>query len=283
MTFLHDFVQSDPARWIFGFAVAAGVASAGRRSKSLSPGGTMSATAIGGVIVGAGGWWTGLLLVAFFVSSSALSHTRPGATTTVEEIRQVRGSQRDAIQVFANGGIPVLCGVVGSLMSHPEPWQIAAAAAMAGATADTWATEIGRRSSSLPRSIVSWKPLSPGTSGAISALGTTGSVAGALLIATTAAAGSVAGLWIDADALPVLLVVGISGIAGSLLDSVLGATLQGTWWCPTCEAVTESAVHRCGTPTRLRQGISVIDNDLVNAISIGGAGFTGLVLSVLWI
>jgi uncharacterized membrane protein len=76
----------------------------------------------------------------------------------------------------------------------------------------------------------------------------------------------------------VFIVFGISGIGGSLFDSVLGATLQGIWWCPACDALTESATHHCGSSTSLQRGVSFMDNDLVNAIAITGAGIVGLVL-----
>jgi uncharacterized membrane protein len=159
---------------------------------------------------------------------------------------------------------------------------MAAAAAIAGATSDTWATEIGRRGGSVPRSVISGKHLPAGTSGAISAIGTFGSIAGSLLIATVAAGGSALDAWIDASAVAVFGAVGMSGVAGSFLDSVLGATLQGLWRCPACNILTESTIHRCGTATRLERGYSFMDNDLVNAVSITGAGLVGLLLSLLW-
>lgn len=285
MISVPDPLQLDLSRWILGVVLAGAVAVAGHRTRSLTPHGAFAATIVGGSIVGSGGWWTGLLLVAFFVSSSALSRIRPRGmpiADQVMQVRQARGDERDAVQVVANGGIPVICAVVGWLMASPEPWLLAAASAIAGATADTWATEIGRHSGTPPRSIITRNPVPPGTSGAVSALGTTGSITGAVLIAAIAALGAAADVWAHAATLPVLIVVGFSGVIGSLLDSLLGATVQGIWWCPACNPYTESAVHQCGTTTRLQRGISFMDNDLVNAISIAGAGMSGLVLAFVW-
>lgn len=274
----RDMIQTDASRWVTGSTLAAAVAFAGYRGHALSTGGALAAIAIGGLIVGAGGWWTGLLLVAFFVFSSALSRSRPRMTPAPGQMPQARGHQRDAVQVVANGGIPVLCAIAGALVSNADPWLTAAASAIAGATADTWATEIGRRSGQRPRSIITWQPLAPGTSGAISVVGTAGSGAGALLIAALAAAGSAADVWIDAPVPHILIVVAIAGFAGSLLDSLLGATLQALWWCPACDVLTESPVHRCGTVARLRRGVAFMNNDLVNAVSITGAGAVGYAL-----
>lgn len=270
----------EPARWILGFALAALISIAGRSTRSLMTNGALAATITGGGIVGAGGWWTGLLLVAFFVSSSALSRIPP---RVMPGIVQARGHRRDAVQVLANGSIAVTSALVASLVADPAPWLLAAAAAIAGAAADTWATEIGRRSATLPRSVVTWQPVAPGTSGAISALGTSGAVGGAVLIASLAATGSTTGLWIDSPAFAVFAIIAFSGLAGSLLDSMLGATLQGLWWCPACETFTESRVHRCGTTARLQQGVSFIDNDLVNAIAVAGAGTLALALGMIWL
>lgn len=266
------------SRWVAGWALAALVAIAGHRTRSLSLSGAVAATATGGLLVGVGGWWTGFLLVAFFVSSSALSHGNRAPVTTVAAVRQARGHRRDAVQVIANGGVPVACALVGLAFNAPAPWLVGAAAAIAGATADTWATELGRTSSSPPRSVVTGKRLPPGTSGAVSAIGTLGAVAGAVLVAALAALGAATGVWLDSPAGSVFLAVAAAGVAGALLDSVLGATVQGIWWCASCDEATETAVHSCGSPTSLVRGLRFLDNDGVNAVSIAGAGLAGMLL-----
>ncbi|MBA2248458.1 MAG: DUF92 domain-containing protein, partial [Chloroflexia bacterium] len=119
-------------------------------------------------------------------------------------------------------------------------------------------------------------------SGAVSATGTAASAAGAILIATLAALGAAAALWVDAAASGIFSAVAVAGFAGALLDSVLGATVQGVWWCPTCDESTESKRHHCGAPTRLVRGMGVVDNDLVNAASVAGAGVLGMLLLILF-
>jgi uncharacterized membrane protein len=95
---------------------------------------------------------------------------------------------------------------------------------------------------------------------------------GAVATALTQAASLLAGGGWEARALafPVLAVAG--GMAGSLFDSLLGATVQGIYYCDRCGRETESARHRCGQATLPVRGWSWLNNDLVNfsASMVGG-------------
>ena len=90
----------------------------------------------------------------------------------------------------------------------------------------------------------------PGTSGAVSAAGTAAALAGALLLGLFAApmgAGAVG-------------VVTLSGLAGALGDSLLGATVQAQWRDPADPARWTERGGR-GMPDR---GLAWVGNDLVN-------------------
>ena len=64
----------------------------------------------------------------------------------------------------------------------------------------------------------------------------------------------------------------VSGLAGSLFDSLLGATVQAIYRCPACGVETERTVHRCGNATRHVRGWAWLDNDWVNFFcSLAGA------------
>jgi hypothetical protein len=67
------------------------------------------------------------------------------------------------------------------------------------------------------------------------------------------------------------------GLAGSLFDSLLGATVQTIYYCDGCGKETERRVHRCGQATRRLRGWPWLDNDGVNFVaSLVGAAVAGL-------
>ena len=139
-----------------------------------------------------------VLLLAFFFSSSLLTTAAKGGE-----------GRRNERQVLANGGVAALAALAGS-------W-VLFAGALAAATADTWATEIGRHSRTQPRLISNGMPVPAGTDGGITLLGTAGAIAGAWFIA---------GLSFLLGQRS-LLAIAAAGVAGMTVDSLLGATVQG--------------------------------------------------------
>jgi len=82
----------------------------------------------------------------------------------------------------------------------------------------------------------------------------------------------------------VFLFITIGGMVGSLVDSVLGATLQASYFCPQCDQQTEKTPrHSCGTETTYLRGISWLNNDWVNAACTLSAGIIGMLLAFLFI
>jgi uncharacterized protein (TIGR00297 family) len=172
----------------------------------------------------------------------------------------------------ANGGLFAVTALAGAPLGAESAaagaLTAAALGALAAATADTWATEIGILATRPPRSILTWRPVAPGTSGGVNLLGMLAMVAGAAFIAFGARALAIA--------VPVAAVV-LGGFLGAIADSVVGATLQDRRWCDTCPKSTERMIHGCGTPTRHAGGITIVDNDLVNLI----ATFAGAAIAAL--
>ncbi|MBI2797034.1 MAG: DUF92 domain-containing protein [Gemmatimonadetes bacterium] len=254
-------------RTLAGVAVAVGVAAAARRAGALTTGGAISA-AVAGTIAIAAGWGWGALLIAFFVSSSALS--RLGAAGKAARTAAIVGKTgpRDSRQVWANGGVFALAAL-GALAGPCWAWGAAAAGALAAAAADTWSTEIGTWVGGVPRSILSLAPLPAGMSGGVTAWGSAGAAAGALFIALAAvAAGWPLAQW---------PAVAIAGIAGAFVDSLLGASLQAVRRCPACGTRTERDPHDCGAATLPAGGLPWMTNDVVNlAATVAGAAIAAV-------
>jgi uncharacterized protein (TIGR00297 family) len=248
-------------RAIAGGLFAVAVTFIALRARALTRNGAVAAGVVGTIAVAAG-WSWGVLLLLFFVSSSALSKLgqRKKAELAGPVIQQ--GGDRNARQVLANGGVYALAAL-GSLVLPCPVWYATAIGALAASAADTWATEIGTLFGGQPISITSGKRVPPGTSGGVTFVGTMAAIAGAAFIA----AGATFANW------PVpFAAVALGGIAGAQADSLLGATLQARRWCEVCAKYTERLVHSCGAPTHHAGGVAGFDNDAVNvACSCVGA------------
>ena len=139
---------------------------------------------------------------------------------------------------------------------------------MAAVNADTWATELGILNPTAPRLITTGKTVEKGTSGGISSRGHFRRWQARPWSALVAALFSLA-----TGALGIIFIASLSGLAGSLFDSLLGATVQAIYYCPACQKETERhPLHTCGTQTIRVRGWYWLNNDLVNfACSSAGA------------
>lgn len=248
-------------RAIAGLMLAGALAAVSRRRRTLSAGGAVAAVAVG-IAATVAGWGWAVLVVAFFVASTALSRYRRAAREARVGAIVEKGDERDTAQVLANGGVFAVAAVASTVTGDPN-WTAMALGALAAATADTWATEIGTLAGRPPRSIISLQVVEPGTSGGVTVPGTLASAAGATFVAAAALATGVA-----VDMTPVV----VGGLAGSLADSVAGATVQERRWCDGCSRFTERLTHPCGAATRVTSGIPGLRNDLVNLVCtlVGG-------------
>ena len=259
---------------LLGFLLGALIGYLAWRVRSLSASGAWAAAITGGLIFGLGGIPWAVLLLAFFISSSALSRWSAARKAALDE-KFSKGSQRDWGQVLANGGLGALLVIVAIVLPQSGWTWAAYAGAMAAVNADTWATEVGVLSKSAPRLITSGKEVERGTSGGVSLLGYLAVFAGAALVALAAAGFAPAG-----SRLAFAAVVTLAGAAGSTFDSWLGATVQAIYYCPNCQKETERhPQHTCGAATTLQRGWRWLDNDWVNFLcSLVGA----LAAALLW-
>jgi len=248
--------------------LAAGIGLAAWRGRALTASGSIAAAFVGWAHVAGAGPLGATTLLAFFATSTVLSRVgqRRKAALGFE-----KGGTRDAWQVMANGGVAAVCALGAAWLPGERLWIAAMLGALATATADTWATEIGALLGRNPVRIADLRPARAGESGAITVAGTLAAAIGALGIAGL-------GLAFRVSAEIAGAVLG-AGLAGALLDSWLGATLQSMRHCPECDRTTESE-HCCGAPTEPLSGLAWMRNDAVNAIATaGGAALAALTLA----
>src|SRR5271165_7675542 len=127
---------------------------------------------------------------------------------------------RKASQILANLGAAALCAL-GAIWfpKFDGVLLLAATAALAEAAADTVSSEVGQATSSRAYLITGFRPAAIGTNGAISVEGTlSGCIAASIVAWVSSFAGLVPWPWTP--------MIAVAGIAGMLLDSVLGATWE---------------------------------------------------------
>jgi uncharacterized protein (TIGR00297 family) len=257
------------ARLPLAVAAAGAAAVAARAARALTLGGAVAAAGVG-VACAAAGWDWGFLLIAFFLASTGLSRLGQRRKEKLAAGVVSKGGERDAVQVLANGGAFAASAIGHTLLPSPA-WYAIGAGALAAATADTWATEVGMLIGGIPRSIRSWHPVAPGTSGGITVVGTLAAMAGSVFIGLVARAAG----WPTVALWAALL----GGMVGATADSVLGATVQARRWCDRCNGATERAVHSCGATTVHAGGLAWLDNDRVNAVASAVGAVAGSVVA----
>ena len=234
-----------------------------QKARILNRSGLLAAVLVGWPIFVFGGWqWFAILLI-FLVSSAIFTKYKYDVKSSMETIQEKNGL-RSWRNVIANGGIATAFAL---LRFYSSSGIILAGfvGAMSTALADTLATEIGLISPDAPRLITSLKKKIPaGTSGGVSGLGFMAAILGAAVIWFSSI---LLGIWPASlgDPLASLAVVGVGGISGSVFDSVLGATIQGSYGCRVCNRKTEKAIH-CGERGTLLKGFAVINNNVVNLL-----------------
>ncbi len=228
---------------------------------------------MGTIIFGIGGTIFAIPLLFFFISGSLLSHLK-NESKKLSLKNLAKPGPRNISQVIANGGPAAIFAIAYAVKGNPI-WFIGYLACLCESAADTWATEIGTLSKSAPISIITLKPMPSGQSGAISFWGTAASFVAALLtMASARFPADFIGL-LPYWPIQIWLAAAYAGFVGALLDSILGATLQGLFRCGTCGKITEEKSH-CGRKAIRIKGIGIINNDIVNFICSFLAGILAL-------
>jgi len=181
------------------------------------------------ILFGGIGWF--LLLLVFFFLGTIFTKYKYAYKHDIGAAQSNEGS-RGYRNVFGNCLIPLIFVVAyGAIGNFQLPYLgnidktvfiIGYLGAMATATADTLASEIGSTYRGQPRMITTMKKVKAGTDGAVSLLGEAAALSGSIAIGIVAIPLGVVGQ--DVRAAFVLAVLG--GFLGTNIDSVLGATFQ---------------------------------------------------------
>ena len=131
---------------------------------------------------------------------------------------------RNAAQVAANLGVAGLGAAAALSLPSAGPWYaVAVTAALAEATADTLASELGEVLGGQPFMVTTFRRVAPGTDGAISVAGTVAGTGAAVVVVLVA----VLALGLSPGK---ALCAGLGAIAGLFVDSLLGATAERRGW-----------------------------------------------------
>lgn len=250
------------SRLALGALASALIAGFALKRRSLSRSGAAAALLVGTCIWTGGGGAFFAVLFTFFVTSTLLGRVGRARKEAVKR-EFSKGDVRDAWQVLANGLVAALAAL-GLLLAPSPAWAAAFLGAMATANGDTWATELGVLSASDPISLTRFRRVPRGTSGAVSWLGLAATAGGALAVGLVAAAAAPSFHMTPLRALTIALA---AGTAGSLADSLLGATLQAGFHCGACQRDCEAETHHCGAAAAHVRGLRWLGNDIVNAVA----------------
>jgi len=198
--------------------VAAGFAILARGLRAVTDGGALAGAAIAFVLIAAGGLWAFLPLLAVFLLTLMATRWRAERKRSLGIAERSGG--RKAGQVLANLSAAGLCALAAVIFPrYSASLLVAAMAVLAEAAADTVASEAGQAVASQPRMVLGFQRVPAGTNGAVSLEGTFAGCIAACAVAWTATfCGVVAWRWAP--------IISAAGVAGMLLDSVLGATLE---------------------------------------------------------
>jgi uncharacterized protein (TIGR00297 family) len=266
---LHFFLVPSPhhhvEQFFLGLTLAAIFAAASFSLRFLSASGSVGTFILASIIFGLGGWQWTIPILAFFILSSGLSKFGKRRKAAYQLMFE-KTDTRDAGQVAANGGVAGIMMLCWYFFPEKNICYLLYLGSLAAVTADTWGTEIGLLAKGSPRSIITFKKVDTGTSGGVSFAGLAGGALGAFFIALSG------NFWMTGNTVRSLFIkIIISGVTGSLIDSLFGATIQAKYRCGVCGKMTERTIH-CGYPTLLISGARWINNDIVNwACAIGGS------------
>jgi len=257
-------------------------------------------------------------IIAFFVTSSKLTHYKADQKRCFDPDHNKGHTRRNAINVICNGGVSCALSIIYVAVQREPVFKLsvprdidaswlflAILGSVAGAAADTWASEVGsvllvsnqkrkakeedvKREKLVMCRLIVWpmKRVPRGTNGGVSMGGLVASAVGAFVVACVSLATLLytKGLSWDSDEERLLIKVfvaslTVSGFMGSVIDSILGALFQYSGQ----DVETRLIVSEARDGVRHIAGMDVLDNHGVNILmSTTSALFGPLFFSVFY-
>jgi uncharacterized protein (TIGR00297 family) len=208
------------SQWLAALAINALLIALAQRAPLLTSAGWAHAGILGTVLWGSLGWRGWLAVVAYLALGSAV--TKLGfRVKAASGLAEGRGGRRGPENVWGSALVAALLAMLTPLSG---PWAslllLGFAASLCAKLADTFGSEIGKRWGRHTILITTLRPVPRGTEGAISLEGTAASLGGSALMAAVMAA-----LGVIEHPLAWGLVT-VVGLVATLLESLMGATLQ---------------------------------------------------------
>ncbi|MFM7171360.1 MAG: TIGR00297 family protein [Cyanobium sp.] len=212
--------DQEVSHWLVALVLNALLIALAQRAPLLTTEGWIHAGILGTVLWGSLGWRGWLAVVAYLALGSAV--TKLGfQAKQARGLAEARGGRRGPENVWGSALVAaVLAGLTPLAGARAPLLLLGFAASLAAKLADTFGSEIGKRWGRHTVLITTLRPVARGTEGAISLEGTAASVVGSGLMA-----GVMAGLRVIETPMALALVTAV-GVAATLMESLIGATLQ---------------------------------------------------------
>ncbi|EDV97946.1 transmembrane protein 19 [Drosophila grimshawi] len=274
-------------RWLFSTLAPLALMTVALRRHSVSKSGAALGVIVAFTLSIASHPFFGSLVVFFFSSSRATKFQAQSKRKFECDFKEGEG-QRNWVQVLCNGGMAMQLALLYLLdcgsgeraidfgKEYRSSWLgIAVMSSFACCNGDTWSSELGSVLSTRdPISIISWRRVPRGTNGGVSFIGVVVSLLGGLLVGfgyfvTVRYTVDAKMMLVSPPQWPIILFGGLSGLFGSLLDSVLGGMLQFSGI-----NAQGKIVDAPGKGVRHVSGLRILDNHSVNLISSITIGVT---------
>lgn len=271
---MNNEIDHSAANALAGLFISTILSIHGFKGESLSASGALTAFLVGIVLFTmnpAMGW----MLIIFYLLGSRVSKVRHEQKKQQEELIK---SQRNAWQVIGCSVSLLYSSYLFSIPTRKSFASIFSLASMGCCLGDTFASEIGSVFASRePILITTLERVPPGTNGAISLVGTLASIlGGALMGLSFQLLRFVYPLYLyqvppsGSFLYTTVLLGGGSGFVGSLIDSLLGATLQETRLSEKSKKIAQTSSK---DNTKHISGMNLLSNEAVNLLSSLVTGF----------